>query len=110
MVKNTAIEAINFLEHCLREKGLSITKIILFGSYSKEKATEESDIDIAVISRDFEGKDIFERAELTKEPEIMTIKKFMLPLDIITLTPEEFDRGTSLIAEYATEGEVIYAQ
>jgi len=47
---------------------------------------------------------------MTKGPEaeIMTIKKFLIPLDIITLTPEEFESGISLIAEFAKEGEVIY--
>jgi len=33
----------------------------------------------------------------------------MVPLDIITMTPEEYEKKTSLIAEYAQEGEVIYA-
>lgn len=94
---------------CLRKGGVNISKIILFGSQAKGQATEESDIDIAVISKDFEDKDIFERARLTKEAEVMTIKKFMLPLDIITMTPEEFESETSLIADYAREGEVIYA-
>jgi len=33
----------------------------------------------------------------------------MIPLDIITLTPEEFESETSLISEYARKGEVVYA-
>ena len=68
---------IKFLEGCLREKGVKITRIILFGSQITEKATEESDLDIVIISEDFKGKDIFKRAELTKEAEIMTIKKYL---------------------------------
>ena len=40
----------------------------------------------------------------------MTIKKFMIPLDIITMTQEEFESETSLIAEYVKDGEVIYGQ
>jgi hypothetical protein len=46
---------------------------------------------------------------LTKEAEITTIKKFMIPLDIITLTPGEFENEASLIAQYAENGEVIYS-
>jgi hypothetical protein len=38
----------------------------------------------------------------------MTIKKLMIPLDIITLTPEGFESETSLIAEYAKKGEVLF--
>lgn len=110
MVKGTVIEAVKYFEMCLRKGGVNISKIVLFGSRVKGRATEESDIDIAVVSKDFEDKDIFVRARLTKEAEVMTIKKFMIPLDIITMTPEEFESETSLIAEYARDGEVVYAE
>ena len=39
----------------LLEKGLRIEAIILFGSYARGNAYEDSDIDLAVISPDFEG-------------------------------------------------------
>ncbi|MBI5583197.1 MAG: hypothetical protein HY892_05190 [Deltaproteobacteria bacterium] len=48
-------------------------------------------------------------AHLTKDAEIRTIKKFMVPLDIITLTPEEYESRKSLSAEYAHQGQVVYA-
>jgi len=107
MVKNKVIEAIKFLEGCLIENGLNISKIILFGSQAEGKANEESDVDVVVISQDFHEKDIFQRAMLTKEAEIMTIKKFMIPLDIITLTSEEFESENSLVAQYAKNGMYI---
>lgn len=109
MAKRTIKEVINFLGKCLRNKGLNISKIILFGSHARGIATEESDIDIVIVSKDFKGKDIFKRAELTKEAEIMTIKKFMISLDIVTLTPQEFKSGASLISDYAKNGKVLYA-
>jgi len=110
VVKDIILDAIRFLEHCLKDKGLHVSKIILFGSHARGDAEEESDIDIAIVSEDFEGKNIFERAELTKEPEIMTIRKFMIPFDIVTLTPDEIENEKSLIASYAKEGNVIYAE
>ena len=109
MVKGKVTEAVRFFEKCLREKGLKVSKIILFGSQVKGKTTEDSDVDILIISEDFHGKDIFERARLTKDAEILTLKKFMIPLDIVTLTSEEFERGTSLVVEYAKRGKVMYA-
>jgi len=109
MIKDRIAEAIKFFENCLREKGLNISKIILFGSHSTGKATMGSDVDILIISPDFQNKDIFERARLTKEAEIKTIKKFKVPLDIITLTSEEFESGNSLITEFARKGKVMYA-
>ncbi|MEW6327242.1 MAG: nucleotidyltransferase domain-containing protein [Thermodesulfobacteriota bacterium] len=108
MAKSRVTKVINFLESSLREK-LHISKIILFGSQARGKTTGESDIDILIVSEDFRNKDIFERVGLIKEAEIMTIKKFMIPLDIITMTPEEFESGTSLISDYAKNGEVVYA-
>lgn len=109
MVKSSIKKVINFLGSCLNDKGLNISKIIIFGSHTRGTATEESDIDIVIVSKDFKGKNIFERATLTKEAEILTIKKFMVPLDIITLTPEELESESSLISNYTKEGKILYA-
>lgn len=52
----------------LIKKGLHIQKMILFGSYACNKAHQESDIDIAVVSPDFgsnrleEGKMLLQAA------------------------------------------------
>lgn len=78
-------------------------------SQSTGRAEAESDIDVVVISDDFRIKNIFRRIELIKKAEIQTIRKFMVPLDIITMTQEEYENKTSLIAEYAQEGELLYA-
>ena len=107
MAKKRAIEAIGFMKERLRETGLDIEKIILFGSQTNGKATDESDIDIIVISKDFRKKDIFKRARLTKEAEISTIRKFMIPFDILTMTPEEFESEDSLLADRARQGQVV---
>jgi predicted nucleotidyltransferase len=108
MAKGIVLEAITFLKQQLEINGLHISKLILFGSQATGHATEDSDVDIVVLSADFENKDIFERARLTMDAEILTIKKFMIPFDIITMTPEEFESGSSLVSLYASEGEVVY--
>jgi predicted nucleotidyltransferase len=109
MPKKKIQEIIRFLEENLRKQNLNISKIAIFGSQAKGSATGESDLDIVIVSKDFQGRDIFERVKLIKEPEILTIKKFMVPLDIITMTPEEFESESSLIAAYAREGEIVFA-
>jgi len=108
MAKGIVLDAITFLEQQLKKSGLHISKLILFGSQATGHATVDSDIDIVVLSEDFRNKDIFERAQLIKDAEIQTIKKFMVPFDIITMTPEEFESGSSLVGLYASEGEVVY--
>lgn len=92
----------------MKENGLNISKIILFGSQATE-TTDNSDVDILIISDDFKNKDIFERARLTKDAEIKTIRKFMVPLDIVTLTSEEFENETSPVAEFAKNGKIMFA-
>lgn len=108
MAQKRAEEVVQFLFDCLKEKKLNISKIIIFGSQAKGTETEESDIDIIIVSEDFKRKNIFKRADMTKDAEIRTIRKFMVPLDIITITPEEYENKTSLIAEYAHMGKIIY--
>jgi len=62
-----------------------------------------------IISDDFKNKDIFERARLTKDAEIKTIRKFMVSLDIVTLTSEEFENETSPVTEFAKSGKIMFA-
>ncbi|MFH1825014.1 MAG: nucleotidyltransferase domain-containing protein [Candidatus Firestonebacteria bacterium] len=108
MLKKDVIKAIQFLERCLIKSGVNISKIIMFGSYAKGNVTKESDVDIIILSDDFNGKDIFERANITKEAEIKTIKKFLIPFDIITLTTGEFKEG--LFSKFVKSGGVTYSR
>jgi len=109
MDKSSVLNAITFMEERLKDGGITVSKIVLFGSQARGDATHESDVDVAIISEDFHGKDIFERAELTKEAEIATIRKFMIPLDVVTLTPEEFESEVSIISGYIRDGEAVYS-
>lgn len=97
MAENKIINAIKFFKKNLKETGLKVSRVILFGSQAKGKATKESDVDIVIISDAFKGKDIFERAQLTKDAEIKTIKKFLIPLDILTMTPEEWKKNKAML-------------
>jgi uncharacterized protein len=99
MDKTRVQEIIGYFEQCLKEDGINPSKVILFGSQRSGEATAESDIDLAIISEVFRDKDIFERAKLSSKAEIKTIKKYVVPLDIIDLTPEEYEKETSLIAQ-----------
>jgi predicted nucleotidyltransferase len=109
VAKSKIKKIIKFLEDGLKSSHVNISKIVLFGSRATGKASSESDIDIIVVSADFHGKDIFERVRMIRDAEVTTIRKFMVPLDIVALTPEEFESGTSLISDYARGGEVVYA-
>ena len=109
MAKNKAIAAVKFFEEQLKENKVEISKIILFGSQARGSDTAESDVDVVVISSNFRNKSIFKRLAMIKDAEIATIKKYMIPLDVIMMTPDEFASETSLAAAYAKQGKAISA-
>jgi predicted nucleotidyltransferase len=92
-------EIVRYLERRVAESGLAEAKVVLFGSRARGGATEESDVDVAIVSPSFRGKDAFKRARLTQEVEIRAMRRFRLPFDIVTLTPEEYDGG-SMMGEF----------
>ena len=104
MFKDNIKEAIKFIKHFLGQQGISIDKIILFGSYADNTFTQESDVDIAIISSAFEHKDIFQRAEMLKGLDWALVERFMLPFDIIPISLQEWKGSNSLIVEFAHQG------
>lgn len=56
MVKSQAIKIIKRFVKALEHEGISVERVILYGSYARGRARPDSDIDVAVVSRDF-GKD-----------------------------------------------------
>ena len=91
MDKRTINQIIKFLKQSLNESGLNVDSIAIFGSAMTGKMHAESDLDLIIISKDFANKDIFERSKMTIKTEIDTYKKFKAPMDILNLTPEEYN-------------------
>jgi len=50
----------------LKENNIEFEFLILFGSHVKNRAGPHSDIDVAVVSREFGGNRLFERIKLMK--------------------------------------------
>jgi predicted nucleotidyltransferase len=78
----------------IEQQGISVSKVILFGSYAKGKANPDSDIDIAVVSTQF-GQDIVE--------EMMKLRKIALNIDShiepVPLCPDDLDDNFSTLAQ-----------
>lgn len=91
MDKATINEIIQFLKDLLIKNGLNVDSIALFGSALTGEMHEGSDIDLIIISADFRNKDIFERSQMTMNPEVATLKRYKISMDIINLSPEEYD-------------------
>ncbi|HZV47233.1 MAG TPA: nucleotidyltransferase domain-containing protein [Thermodesulfovibrionales bacterium] len=79
----------------LEKLGITSQRILLYGSYAKRIAREDSDIDLLLISERFEGMNIRERLELLG----IAAGKVFEPIEAFGYTPEEIDankRGTFL--------------
>ncbi len=108
MAGNEINKLITYLITLLGEKGIDVQKIIIFGSYARGTATTDSDLDLVIISKDFRGKGIFERAKKLQGIEWALVKKFMVPLDIITMSPDDFKKGISPVSQFARAGKIVY--
>jgi len=105
MDKISTLNSLHNFRLALESKGIRINKLILFGSYAQGKAKEGSDIDVLVISDDFSGKNYWERIDILAD----AIYKVFEPIEAVALTIEEWEKGESVIVDYAKEGEVIFS-
>ena len=102
-------DIITFFKDKLAGNGLNVAKIVLFGSHANGNADKESDLDLVVISGDFQNKNIFERVNLIGDARASVVKNFKVPVDILLMTPEEFENEKSPVADECRDGIVVYA-
>ena len=94
-LKKSQTDKINKFVGLLKQQGIIISKIILFGSYAKGKAGPDSDIDVVVVSNQF-GQDTAK--------EMMLLRKIALKVDShiepVPLSPDDLsDRYSSFSQE-----------
>ena len=99
-LKKSQTEKINKFVELLKQQGVNISKIILFGSYAKGRATPDSDIDVVVVSNQF-GQDAAE--------EMMLLRKIALKVDShiepVPLSPDDLsDKYSSFSQEIKRYG------
>jgi len=56
VAKPKAVKSIKRFIKALTQEGITVDRVVLYGSYARGKTRPDSDIDVAVISKDF-GKD-----------------------------------------------------
>ena len=95
---------ISDFRQALESAGIRPEKILLYGSYAVGNWRPDSDIDLVVISEDFEGKSYWQRIDLLSA----AIYKVFQPIEAVAMTPQEWENGDSLIVDYARNGEVVY--
>ncbi len=104
MDKKTVLTVISDFKKALESAGIKPQKILLYGSYATGNYRPDSDIDLVVISEDFEGKSYWQRIDLLSG----AIYKVFQPIEAVAMTPQEWESEDSFIADYAKNAEVIY--
>jgi predicted nucleotidyltransferase len=105
MDKNAVLDIVGRLRRGIEARGIRPQKIILYGSYADGTHREGSDIDVVIISNDFAEKSYWERIDILAD----AIYEIFAPIEAVAMTPEEWERGDSLITDFARTGEVLYA-
>ena len=103
MDKKEVLEIISRFKSALISTGIEVDRLILFGSYADGHPHEGSDIDLVVISSDFENKGLWERIKMVSK----AIRIVFQPIEAIPMTPSEWEKGDSMIVEFAKKGEVV---
>lgn len=101
MDKEQAVEKVKRYAEAVRQN-FPVSKVILYGSYAANSAKEESDIDVAVVLRRFEGDWLLSSAKL-----------FKLRRDIDSMIEpvllEEDNDPSGFLANVLKTGEIIYS-
>ncbi len=108
MDEKKLIKIINILKALTKQKGIDVEMIVVFGSCARGDEDMESDIDVIIVSKNFEGKDIFERVEIASGLHRELVEKTMKPVDIMYYSPTEWEKGDSIIINQAKEEGIIY--
>ncbi len=89
-IPDNVIKAVRRLIECLLENGFHIEKIFLFGSYAKGTWLKTSDIDLVIVSSDFQNIPFKERLDLINK---IVFKENIIPyIEVLPYTPDEFSR------------------
>ena len=93
----------NYIQRLSREEKLPIKKVIIFGSHAKGKTHKWSDIDVCILSPDFQDS--------LKAMELLLIKRkreeVIAGLEPVGFTEKDFKDGSSLIEEIKKTGVVL---
>lgn len=82
-----------------RNHGYDVERIIIYGSVARGKATEDSDVDLVIVSPDF-AEEYYSRA--TEIHFGWDTERYPIP-DIIPLTPDEYEERRAAESDVVRE-------
>ncbi|MBI2459832.1 MAG: nucleotidyltransferase domain-containing protein [Parcubacteria group bacterium] len=91
------------------ENKIRVDSVLLFGSFAWGKPTKHSDVDLAVISKDFAKYDFDKRLSLLNHTRDKV--SYQVAMDIIGYTPKEFsniEKYSAIMSKAKQKGKWIY--
>ncbi|MCR4292875.1 MAG: nucleotidyltransferase domain-containing protein [Candidatus Kuenenia sp.] len=101
-MKNSLIRLIELVKRYIEElgkNGVEVSEAIVFGSYTRGTAMEDSDIDVALISNNFSGDRFEDRRKI-----VPLRRKIDSRIEPIPFRPEDFYDGGILAEEIKRTG------
>ena len=99
------VETLKEFKIALGTIGIRVERVILFGSYATGNSREGSDIDVVIISENFNGMNLLERLEAIGLA--LAKGRIMEPIEAVGYTMKEFnskEQGTFVSDEIKTKG------
>ena len=98
-------EIIGEYTQTLKNLGINVERVILYGSFSKGNPRKDSDIDLIVISEDFQRMNLRERLEVLG----IAAVRIMKPIEAKGYTSEEIKKtsNASFLKEILEVGYII---
>jgi predicted nucleotidyltransferase len=100
----------NKIKHVARNMAIAANaeRVILFGSYARGDATEQSDVDLIIVAE----------SDLPRYKRSRELYKLLKPhpfaMDIVVYTPQEIEKGkktkVSFLSNVLKEGETLYVR
>lgn len=98
-VPDNIINIIKLFVEEAKNDDVNISQAILFGSYAKGTYNELSDIDVAIVSSDFDGNRFYDNRKIRKSK-----LKICMDLEPHTYRPEEFTMDNPFVREILKYG------
>ena len=89
-VPNHILSIVNRYLAAVEQHGIHLQQAILFGSYANGRYTEWSDIDVALVSNDFQGIRFYDREKLSQPTLQIDARIDPLPYRTKDFTAENF--------------------
>ena len=100
LTRNAAIKTVKNYAKEIRQQGINLRKVILFGSFAKGTQHEWSDIDVALVADDFTGVGFLDTPRFSG----IGIKKPYIRIEPKTYPTDYFQEGDPFIDEIKKTG------